>query len=82
MIGFGLAIAIVGLIGICGSCALSRGCNGFYTTLLVLLICAEVAIGVFIAFYRTHILDELNQYLVYSFEYNLQDSSIIRSRVS
>ncbi|VDD96827.1 unnamed protein product [Enterobius vermicularis] len=46
--GTGLAAALIGFIGTCGALCGSRCVTGFYLALIIILVLAEVAVGVFI----------------------------------
>ena len=61
VVGLGAVIAIAALVGVCGSCALSRCWNGFYTVVILLLITAEVAAAALIIIYRSTVSRDISQ---------------------
>ncbi|KAI1713475.1 tetraspanin family domain-containing protein [Ditylenchus destructor] len=80
VLGFGIALSIIGFIGMCGSIALSKTANGFYITALILLLILEIAVVVFVIFYRNQIQERIQRYLTVAFQYNLQDALTISQR--
>ncbi|KAI1724690.1 tetraspanin family domain-containing protein [Ditylenchus destructor] len=80
VLGFGIALSIIGFIGMCGSIALSKTTNGFYITALILLLIFEIAVVVFVIFYRNQIQERIQRYLTVAFQYNLQDALTVSQR--
>uniref|UniRef100_A0A914DL36 Tetraspanin n=1 Tax=Acrobeloides nanus TaxID=290746 RepID=A0A914DL36_9BILA len=82
LVGFGIAAAIIGFFGMCGSCANVRAVNGLYMTVLIIMILLEIAVGIFIIVYRSKIRDEITQFIstLFTSAGQSQDAYIIRTR--
>uniref|UniRef100_A0A7E4W9Z0 Tetraspanin n=1 Tax=Panagrellus redivivus TaxID=6233 RepID=A0A7E4W9Z0_PANRE len=80
LIGFGIAGAVLGLLGMCGACTRSRAINGLFMTALITMVLLELAIGIFIIVYRGHIRDEINQYIMLAYGNSTGDAQAIEAR--
>uniref|UniRef100_A0A0M3IIW7 Tetraspanin n=1 Tax=Ascaris lumbricoides TaxID=6252 RepID=A0A0M3IIW7_ASCLU len=81
--GFGLAGAIIGLIGSFAGLCGSRCTAGVYLALLIVMTVLEIGVGVFIIIDTPKIHDTVNRYVYIAEEMqssNLQDANVLRQR--
>uniref|UniRef100_A0A914RA69 Tetraspanin n=1 Tax=Parascaris equorum TaxID=6256 RepID=A0A914RA69_PAREQ len=82
--GFGLAGAIIGLIGSFAGLCGSRCAAGVYLALLIVMTVLEIGVGVFIIVYTPKIHGTVNRYVYIAEEMrssNLQDANVLLQRV-